>query len=64
MLEGVPNFMARNEMPPLILKTTWEPGFTKLLHSVDGIYCDGAIQDKVKGGVYWCDTNETRTRMV
>jgi len=56
VLAGVPNFMAENELPPLVLKTTWDASFVKLLHAVDGIY-EGSVSDLAKGAIYWCDTN-------
>lgn len=54
VIDSVPKFMAENELPPVEHPSVWEPGFVKLLHSVDGIY-DGSIPDKSKGALYWAD---------
>jgi len=54
VLDGIPQFMAENELPPLKHPSVWEPAFVKLLHAVEGIY-DGSAPDKSKGGLYWGD---------
>jgi hypothetical protein len=54
VIDGVPKFMAENELPPLVFPPLWEPAFVKLLHSVDGIY-DGSIPDESSGALYWGD---------
>lgn len=56
VLDGVPRFMAENELPPLDLPPLWEPAFVKLLHAVEGVY-DGSIPDESTGGLYWGDLN-------
>lgn len=57
ILDGIPKFMAENELPPLEHPPLWEPGFVKLLHSVDGIF-DGSIPDDSTGALYWADLNK------
>lgn len=54
VIERVPQFMAENELPPLIYPPVWEPAFVKLLHAVEGIY-DGSAVDLSKGALYWGD---------
>ena len=54
VIDGVPKFMAENELPPLVFPPLWEPAFVKLLHSVDGLY-DGSIPDESSGALYWGD---------
>ncbi len=48
MLDLAPEYMAENELPPLVHPSVWEPTFVKLLSVVDGIY-DGSIADKTRG---------------
>jgi hypothetical protein len=57
ILEGIPNFMAENEIPPFKLTSAWEPSFTKLLHAIEGSY-DGSTQDLTKGALYFGDLNK------
>lgn len=57
VLEGIPQFMAEKEMPPLKFPSIWEPAFVKLLHAVDGIF-DGSVPDRAKGGLYWGDLSK------
>jgi len=57
IIDGVPRFMAENELPPLVFPPLWEPAFVKLLHSVDGIF-DGSIPDESTGALYWADLNK------
>lgn len=54
VIDNVPKFMAENELPPLSFPPLWEPGFVKLLHSVDGIF-DGSLPDESTGALYWAD---------
>lgn len=54
VIDGVPKFMAENEMPEMKHPSVWEPAFVKLLHSVDGIF-DGSVPDRSKGALYWGD---------
>jgi hypothetical protein len=60
VIDGVPNFMAESELPPLKHPSVWEPGFVKMLHAVDGIF-DGSLPDmnksKITGqsALYWGD---------
>jgi hypothetical protein len=56
VLDGIPKFMAENELPLLEHPPLWEAGFVKLLHSVDGIF-DGSIPDDSTGALYWGDLN-------
>ncbi len=48
MLDLAPEYMAENELPPLVHPSVWEPTFVKHLSVVDGIY-DGSIADKNRG---------------
>ena len=54
IIEGIPNFMAENELPPITYPSIWDGAFIKLLHAVDGIF-DGSAQDLSKGALYWAD---------
>lgn len=54
VIEGVPRFMAENELPPLTFPPVWDPAFVKLLHAVEGVM-DGSAPDLSKGGLYWAD---------
>ena len=54
VIEGVPKFMAENDLPILKYPSLWEPSFVKLLHCIDGVY-DGSIPDLSHGAVYWGD---------
>lgn len=54
VVDGLPNFMAENELPPLNHPMVWEPIFVKLLHAVDGIF-DNSTPDLAKGALYWAD---------
>ncbi len=55
VLQGVPDFMAENEMPPLVYPiNVWDSNFVKLLHAVEGIY-DGSAQDLTKGALFFAD---------
>ena len=56
VIEGVPKFMAENELPELRYPSLWEPAFVKLLHAVEGIF-DGSVPDEATGALYWCDLN-------
>lgn len=56
VIERIPNFMAENELPPLVYPSLWEPLFVKLLHAVDGVF-DGSMPDLAKGGMYWGQLN-------
>ena len=56
VIEGVPKFMAENELPDLHYPSLWEPAFVKLLHAVEGIF-DGSVPDESSGALYWCDLN-------
>ena len=53
-IERVPQFMAENELPPLVFPQVWDPPFVKLLQAVDGIM-DGTAPDLTKGALYFCD---------
>ena len=53
-IEHVPQFMAENELPPLVFPPLWEPSFVKLLHAVEGVM-DGSAPDLTKGALYWGD---------
>lgn len=55
VIEGIPEYMADGEVPPLKYPGIWEGGFVKLLNAVDGIF-DGAADDMAKGALYWGDT--------
>ncbi len=64
VIDNIPQFMAENELPPLVHPSVWEPAFIKLLHAVDGIF-DGSVADLTlsaldraqgkSGGLYWAD---------
>jgi hypothetical protein len=56
VIDGVPKFMAENELPPLEHPPLWDAAFVKLLHAVDGIY-DGSVPDASHGALYWGDLN-------
>lgn len=63
-IDTIPNFMAENELPPLVHPPVHEPAFIKLLQAVEGIY-DGSVPDMTlssidrsfgkKGALYWGD---------
>ena len=48
ILDTVPEYMALNELPPLVHPAIWEPTFIKLLSAVDGIF-DGSASDMTRG---------------
>lgn len=54
VLDGIPKYMAENELPPLEHPAVWDATFVKLLQTVDGIY-DGSTPDLSKGALFWCD---------
>lgn len=54
VFDGIPNFMAENELPPMTHPSVWDATFVKLLQTVDGIY-DGSTHDLSKGALYWGD---------
>ena len=54
VIDGVPRFMAENELPPLVFPAVWDPAFVKLLHAVEGVM-DGSAPDLTKGALYWAD---------
>ena len=56
VIDGIPTFMAENELPELKHPSVWEPAFVKLLHAVDGIY-DGSATDLSHGGLFWGELN-------
>jgi len=51
ILDTIPQYMAENELPPLVHPPVWEPTFVKLLSVVDGIY-DGSIGDMTRGSEF------------
>lgn len=56
IIDGVPKFMAENEMPKLEHGSIWQPEFVKLLHAVEGIH-NGSVQDLTHGALYFADLN-------
>ena len=64
VIDNIPNYMAENELPPLVHPHVQEPAFIKLLQAVDGIF-DGNVPDGTlssleramgkKGAIYWGD---------
>lgn len=54
VIDGIPKFMAEEDMPPLEHPSVWEPAFVKLLHTVDGVY-DGSVPDLSQGALYWAE---------
>lgn len=59
VLERLPNFMAENELPPLVYPSLWEPTFVKLLNAVDGVY-DNSVPNPARGALYWADLNRVQ----
>lgn len=57
IIDTIPDFMAENQLPPLVHPPVWEPTFVKLLQTVDGIF-DGSVHDKSKGAQYWADLSK------
>jgi hypothetical protein len=53
-IDRIPQYMAENELPPLIHPPIFEPTFVRLLQTVDGIF-DGSTPDMSKGATYWGD---------
>ena len=59
IIQNIPKYAAENETP-MGYPETWEPGFMKMLHEVEGIY-DGSSKDVTNGGVYWGDLRRIET---
>jgi len=57
VLDRVPEYMAENELPPLVHPNVWSPEFVKLLQTVDGVY-EGSAPDLSKGALFWGALNK------
>ncbi len=60
MIDVVPDYMAENELPPLVHPSLWEPTFVKLLAAVEGIY-DGSVQDMTRGNEFSIGTGKPKS---
>ena len=56
VLDGIPRFMAENELPPLEHPSIWDQNFVRMLQMVDGIF-DGSVPDASNSALYWGDLN-------